>query len=330
MKFNEKVMMVLAVVFVILLPAVGYSAGGQVNDNPLSYWNNGDVKHAIVSFVNAATTPGSKSFVPIEDRLATFDMDGTIACEKPLWLEMAIAKEQLKKIAGESPSARANQPYKAAYEGDDAFLIDNFLLAMATPFTGWTVTSYQRHVAEFMTTNQHPRFNMKYKDLFYLPMLQLIDYLESKDFTVYIVSGSNLLLVRSACYEKFGQESSHCIGTIAATTVIDYAESGPQLAICGYSFGPSDVEEGKVQNIFDLIGKFPVLAFGNTDGDFEMLMSTDSDKYLLLNHDDDEREYSYPEKEYKRKNWLGTAQENGWRVVSMKKDFKVVFPSTSE
>ena len=116
--------------------------------------------------------------------------------------------------------------------------------------------------------------------------------------------------------------------------MIDYAESGPQLAICGYSFGPSDVEEGKVQNIFDLIGKFPVLAFGNTDGDFEMLMSTDSDKYphlsLLLNHDDDEREYSYPEKEYKRKNWLGTAQENGWRVVSMKKDFKVVFPSTSE
>ncbi len=312
---------------IVLTGIVGLWAGQQTND-PLSLWNDGSAKTAILAFVASVADNGSPSFVPPEKRVATFDMDGTIACEKPLWLEMAIAKAQLKKVAQESATARIHQPYKAAFEDDDEFLVNNFLLAMATPFAGWTVAAYQAHVADFILIQSHPDLKRKYIDLFYPPMLQLIQYLGEQAFTVYIVSGSNLLMVRASCGERFGQDSSHCIGTVPATTIYEYSAGGPVLAICGYSFGPADVNGGKVQNIFDQIGTFPVLAFGNTDGDFEMLRSTYSNSLphlsLLLNHDDPAREYSYPA-DPQRAQWLATAQKEGWYVVSMAKDFKIVF-----
>lgn len=328
MKSSSKLLVLLVFVFVALLPVSGYSAMEQDVNDPLSYWNCRDAKKAIISYVTAVTSPCSKSFIPQEDRLATFDMDGTVTCEKPTSLEMVIAIDQMKKIANESPAARANQPYKAAYEGDTDFLRNNFLLSLYTPFTGWDVSDFQAHVSEFMKTSRHPRFKTTYNELFYLPMVQLIDYLKTNGFTVYVVSGSSLLVVRAACNTGIQQDAEHCIGTMSATTVVDYTDAGPELVIRGFSYDPVDLQDGKVQNIFNKLGRFPVLAFGNTAGDFEMLKSTYSKKYrhlaLLLNHDDAKREYSYPD-DTKRAAWLNMAKEQGWQVVSMRDDFNAVF-----
>lgn len=328
MRSSKKLLVLFIVVYALMLPVSVFAATDGDQQDPLSYWKCHEAKKEIVSFVTAVTSPCSKSYIPQRDRLATFDMDGTVTCEKPTSLEMAVAIDQLKKIATESEAARQNQPYKAAYENDSDFLSDNFLVTLYTPFTGWAVQDYEAHVAEFMKSAQHPRFKVDYNELFYLPMLQLIDYLKTNGFTVYIVSGSSLLLVRAACHTRFEQDPAHCIGTVAATDIVDYTNEGPKMLLRGCSYDPVDLQDGKVQNIFNRLGRLPVLAFGNTSGDFEMLKSTYSSKYrhlaLLLNHDDGNREYSYPD-DAKRKTWLTTAEKEGWQVVSMRDDFKDVF-----
>ncbi|MCK4764238.1 MAG: haloacid dehalogenase-like hydrolase [Candidatus Aminicenantes bacterium] len=294
---------------------------------PLDQWQEGQVKNKIISFVNTVCDPDSKSFVPPQDRIATFDMDGTIMCEKPGYLDTVIAAERLKWVAENYPAFREIQPYKAAYRGDEKFLDKYFLMVLETAFQGYSQENYYKHVQDFISTRQHPRFKVPYGKLFYAPMLQLIKYLEANKFTVYIVSGSEQAMVRAVCEKELSFECSRLIGSFIGLEV-QYTDNGPVYLRQGYFLTPSDVKEGKSINIFHYIGKKPVLAFGNSDGDFGMLKTAYSQRYrhlsLLLDHDDSEREYDYPDAATKEQ-WLQLAKEQDWTMVSIKKDFKAVF-----
>ncbi len=304
--------------FSVLTWVAVVSAHAQSGD-PLPSWRNTPQKEAVIEFVKAVSVEEGPEFVPVASRIATFDMDGTILIEKPVPVNFEFVQQYLQTVGDNSPALRDVQPYKAVREKDTSYINRNALQLMTTAYMGYTHTEYRKKALEFVTTQRHPRYNKPYIDLFYKPMLELIRYLRSNNFRVYVVSGSTQEFIRSIVNSKTGIENSNLIGTQIDMT---YQSDNGSIAFSrnGEYRNLAAVGTGKPLIIEYQIGDVPLLAFGNSGGDQQMFEYTSTNKYkhlvLGLEHDDAAREYVYES---------GVSYRPGWLRISMKNDFAVVF-----
>lgn len=317
----------LAAVFMIIsLLTAGAVCAQTENTDPLSLWNPGAPKKAIIDFVASVSDPASSEFVPEEERIAVFDLDGTLFCEKPLYLQVLIAAEKLHDLAEKTPEYRDKQPYQGAWQRDWDFISNsgNFLQMNLKAFKGETEEEYKEYALKFLDRN-HPRFKVPYLDLFYMPMLQLVKYLDAKGFQVWIVSGSPQEFIRAFSEEKLGVPRDKVIGDVIR---VAFREEKGNVTFLREDVivPPEALREGKPENIRMRIGRNAILAFGNSNDDIAMLSAAgaggEPHLSLTLHHDDAVREYAYDKGAEKI---LVIAPKKGWKTVSMKNDFKQVF-----
>lgn len=321
-----------AVVLVALLLVVPASA--QESD-PLPSWNDGPTKEAIVAFVEKVTDEGGADYVPPADRIATFDNDGNLWAEKPVYFQLLFAIDRVKALAPEHPEWKDKQPFKAAIEGDMETLAKSGHegigeLVMAS-HAGMSTQQFQQIVSDWLTTAEHPRFKRKYTDLVYQPMLELLSYLRNNGFTTYIVSGGGIEFVRNFSEEKYGIPPAQVVGSSIKTKyeVIDGEPTLMRLAEMNFI----NDKEGKPIGINQHIAQRPIFASGNSDGDYQMLEWTTAGEGpsfgLILHHTDPEREYAYDRNSSvgRLDKALADAPAKGWVVIDMKNDWSRVFPA---
>ena len=321
-----------AVALVALLLVVPASA--QEAD-PLPSWNDGPTKEAIVAFVEKMTDEGGADYVPPADRIATFDNDGNLWAEKPVYFQLLFAIDRVKALAPEHPEWKDKQPFKAAIEGDMETLAKSghegiAELVMAS-HAGMSTQQFQQIVSDWLATAEHPRFKRKYTDLIYQPMLELLSYLRNNGFTTYIVSGGGIEFVRNFSEEKYGIPPAQVVGSSIKTKyeVIDGEPTLMRLAEMNFI----NDKEGKPIGINQHIAQRPIFASGNSDGDYQMLEWTTAGEGpsfgLILHHTDPEREYAYDRDSAvgRLDKALDDALDKGWIVIDMKKDWNRVFPA---
>jgi len=298
------------------------------NDSkPLQSWNEGNSKQSIIEFVDSVTNPASSSYVPPEDRIATFDNDGTLWIEQPLYIPFAFHLEYLYEQIEEDPNLTSVSPYsdllenKGSIVNEDLEHIPGLSEVLLPAYPNISQEDYLKKAKDFLDNTIHPRYNVPLKELTYIPMVDLVQYLQKNDFTVYIVSAGFQGLMRSVSEEIYNIEKENVIGT-HPEFIYKITEQGPSLIRQSSLASFNDGAEKPV-NIQKQIGKVPIFACGNSGGDIEMLTLTHSHENhfaCMLDHDDENREYYYPNEEA-----LEEAQRNGWTVISMKNDFADVF-----
>jgi len=324
------------IVILIMFAMVFIGCGqfhSQISDNQkpelsravLQSWRDGTAKEQIISFVEDVTIEGSANFIPKEQRRAFFDMDGTLLCEKPNYIEVELAQHRLLEKAKGDPTLADNPIYKAILGGDNDYLYKNVKSVIAEAFAGETLAFYIDYSRNFIETQEHPRFNRSYASLFYLPMLELIKYLQDNGITVYVVSTSQQEFIRSISEDQIGIPPQHIIGTMLGFTLANLKEDAPPIFVRDRSyFDPYNADENKVVRMRERALLPAMFAFGNSMGDYAMLDAASDSKLpslvCILDHDDAEREY-----EYHKKTLLEKARSRGWLVVSMSKDFHRVF-----
>ena len=295
--------------------------------NPLPSWNNGNSKQKIIEFVDKVTDPSSTAFVPAKDRIATFDNDGTLWIEQPLYIPFAFHLEYLYEQLEEDPSLVYQSPYREILEKQDSIsnhdldAIPGLVEILIPAYSGITQEEYLQKSKDYLDGTKHVRYNVALKELTYLPMVELVSYLQENDFKVYIVSAGFQGLMRSISEEAYNIDTENVIGT-HPEFVYELTENGPvvirQPVVASFDDGAE-----KPVNIQKVIGKIPIFACGNSGGDIEMLMLThyhENHFGCMLNHDDEQREYHYPNAEA-----LEASEQNEWLVISMKDDFKIIF-----
>lgn len=302
-------------------------------DDPLPSWKAGAAKTAIVDFVTAVTTPGSPDFVPAEERIAVFDNDGTLWVEQPFYTQLAFALDRVKALAPQHPEWQSEQPFKAVLENDHKALaaggIEGAVKIVMATHAGMTTQAFADLVRAWMETARHPRFDRAYTDLVYQPMLELLAYLRASGFKTFIVSGGGIEFMRPWTEEVYGVPPEQVVGS-AIKTRFEVREGEPVLVRLPEVFFVDD-KAGKPVGINTHIGRRPIAAFGNSDGDFEMLQWTTSAPGrrfgLIVRHDDAEREYAYDRDSHvgRLHRALDAAPLNGWTVASMNRDWAVVF-----
>lgn len=304
----------------------------------LESWNDGATKSAILDFVTAVTTPNSPTFVPPADRIATFDNDGTLWCEKPMYIQLDFILRRWVEMAHANPALREEQPWKAAveknyawlgnavtkyYQGDDSDM-PIVMKGLLTAFAGVTVDELTERAGNFLRTQLHPTLKRPYSQCTYAPMLELLRYLEANGFTNYIVSGGGRDFMRPITQELYGIPPERVVGSSVSLAFQENGDGGdllvqPQLDV---------LDDGPVKptRIWSRIGKRPIFAAGNTNGDIAMLQFANKPLRpalrLLVLHDDPVREFDYVGGAEKA---LDLAKQYAWTVVSMKNDWKRVF-----
>jgi hypothetical protein len=302
--------------------------------DPLPSWNDGPTKQAIQTFVQKVTDKAGKDYVPPEDRIATFDNDGTLWIEQPMYVQLAFALDRVKTLAPEHPEWKDKQPFKAVLEGDMKTLAASgekgvAELVMAT-HAGMSPAEFQKIVGDWLATAKHPRFKRKYTDLVYQPMLELLTYLRDNGFATFIVSGGGIEFVRNFSAPVYGIPPAQVVGS-SIKTKYEVVDGKPTL-IRLPKMNFVDDKTGKPIGINQHIGQRPIAAFGNSDGDYQMLDWTTSGEGprfgLIVHHTDAAREYAYDrDSSFGRLDKaLDAAAEKGWVVVDMKSDWKQVFP----
>lgn len=290
----------------------------------LASWAEGAAKAAIVDFLGRATSPGP-DFVPVADRIACFDNDGTLWVEQPLPPQFDFVFRTWAEEVQADPSLADQQPYKALLEKDPAFfqglavqdpqVVDSLLQAFSRSWAGTTPAEFDVQVLKWLATAKQPKLGALYKDLVYRPMLELFDLLRAHDFRVFVCSGGGRDFMRVFAEETWGVPKENVIGSAADYTYADgRIVRGPDL------LGRLNLGPGKPEHIFAQTGRLPVFAGGNADVDIEML--TCARFALLVNHDDDEREFAYTTSAEAS---LAQAAEQGWTVVSMRNDWTTIF-----
>jgi phosphoserine phosphatase len=291
----------------------------------LASWRSGPVKQAIIDFVSSSTTPGAE-FVEVGDRIATFDNDGTLWVEQPLPPQFDFVFRKWAEEIKAEPSLAGQQPYKAIIEKDPAFFAglavqdpaatEPLLAAFTRSWAGTEPEEFDAQVREWLTTVKQPKLEVLYVDLVYKPMLELLELLKAYDFRVFVVSGGGRDFMRVFAEETWGIYKENVIGTAAEYS---FNENG-KIVRGEHPLGGVDVGPGKPEHIFAQTGRLPIFAGGNADVDIEMLSAA---KFgLLVNHDDDEREFAYTAGAEKS---VAKAAELGWTVASMKNDWTTVF-----
>ena len=311
----------------------GYPAFAQTD--PLPSWNDGAPKKAIIDLVTRVTTQGSPDFVPVDERIATFDNDGTLWCEQPFYFQMAFAFDRIKAMAPQHPEWKTKQPFAALLKGDVATAAkagEKGLLAiiMATQ-SGMTVPAFEAEVREWIKTARHPRFKRPYNELIYQPMLEVLNYLRANGFRTFIVSGGGIDFMRPWAPAAYGIPPEQIVGSSGVVQFrLDGQGKGELIKTAKVDF--IDDGPGKPVGIYRNIGRWPIIAFGNSDGDLQMLQYTSSGsgarRGLYVHHDDAVREYAYDRKSQigRLDKGLDEAPKWGWQVISMKRDWKVIFP----
>ena len=309
-------------------------AQGAAAADPLPSWNDGASKRAITEFVAGVTGEGSKTYVPPPARIAVFDNDGTLWSEQPAYFQLLFALDRVKALAPKHPEWKTEQPFRAALEGDMEALAASGVkgiveLVMAT-HAGNTTDEFQRIVREWVTTARHPRFQRPYTDLVYQPMLELLSYLRANGFKTFIVSGGGIEFMRPWTEEVYGIPPEQVVGS-SIRTKFEMRDGGPVIVrLPEVDF--IDDKAGKPVGIHKFIGRRPLAAFGNSDGDLQMLQWTaagDGPRFcLLVRHTDAQREWAYDRTSHvgRLDKALDEAKAGGWTVVDMKKDWKRVFP----
>lgn len=310
-------------------------ACGAVQADPLPSWNDGGAKGRIVAFVEQVTQEGRPGFIPPADRIAVFDNDGTLWAEQPLYFQFMFALDRVKALAPKHPEWKTQQPFRAVLEGDKAALAASGPKGLATlimaTHTGMTTDAFSTIVAQWLGAARHPRCRCPYTDLVYQPMLELLTYLRANGFKTYIVSGGTVEFMRAFSQRVYGVPPEQVIGTTFATRFTIGADGKPVLVrepkIDFIDDGP-----GKPEAINKFIGRRPVFAFGNSDGDQQMLewtASTPGPNFEgLVHHTDPRREYAYDRNSRigRLDKALDEANARGWTVVDMKQDWRAVFP----
>ena len=304
------------------------------HSDPLPSWNAGAAKSAIISFVQSVSEEGSEYFVPQEERIATFDNDGTLWTEHPMYFQLFFAIDRVKALAPDHPEWKTTQPFKAVLDNDTKALAASgekgiLELVMAT-HAGMTTAEFEETVKDWLATAKHPKFNRPYTQLVYQPMLELLVYLRSNGFKTFIVSGGGIEFMRPWTEQVYGIPPEQVVGS-SIKTKFEMLNGKPALVrLPQMNF--LDDKDGKPIGINQHIGRRPILAFGNSDGDLQMLQWTVSGegKRLagLIHHTDAQREYAYDRSAHfgRLDKALNEANEKGWTVVDMKKDWKVIYP----
>jgi phosphoglycolate phosphatase-like HAD superfamily hydrolase len=306
----------------------------------LSLWNDTPTRQAILDFVAAVNTPVSDEFVPPSERIATFDNDGTLWLEKPMYIQLQHGLRAIGKAAAEKPELRERQPFKAVYEKDMAWLgkvaadyakgdpSGFFALAkgLAEALEGLAVEAFDADALDFLSTTQDARFKLAYKELTYKPMVELVHYLQENGFQVYLTSGGGRDFMRAVCEEIYNIPRSMAIGSSVTFQFAEDAQGVAQVLRTKEIEQPIDDGPGKPPHIHRAIGRRPLMAAGNSNGDIHMLKYASGHEgrslQLLVHHDDAEREYAYDEG---AESALELAAQGEWVVVSMKNDWKVIF-----
>lgn len=308
-------------------------AAKRVAPDPLPSWNAGPAKQAIFEFVKRLTDENSRDYQPPNQRIAVFDNDGTLWAEQPLYIQLQFAIDRVKALAPQHPEWKDQQPFKAVLENDFKALTasgeQGLQQLIAVTHSGMTTDEFAETVRQWLVTAKHPKFNRPYTELIYQPMLELLQYLRAKGFKTYIASGGGVEFIRVFSEAVYGIPPEQVIGSYIKTK-FELREGLPVIVrLPEIDF--IDDKAGKPVAINQFIGRRPIAAFGNSDGDLQMLQWTcakpERSFCLIVHHDDAEREFAYD-----RNSSVGRldaawneAEQKGWTVVNMSKDWKRVW-----
>ena len=300
----------------------------------LPSWNDGPSKQAIVKFVTETTTKGAPKYVAPDERIAVFDNDGTLWSEQPLYFQALFALDRVKALAPQHPEWKDKQPFKGVLEGDTRAVLASgekgVMELLAVTHSGMTTEEFYKTVTDWITTARHPRTQRRYDEMIFQPMLELLTYLRANGYKTYIVSGGGVEFMRPWASKAYGIPPEQIIGS-AGKVKYELRDGKPVLVkLPAVDF--IDDKEGKPANINKIIGRIPVFAFGNSDGDHQMLQWTaagSGPRFMgIVHHTDAAREWAYD-----RKSHIGTldkawdeAKQKGWTVVDMKSEWKVIYP----
>ena len=306
-----------------------------VAQDQLPSWNEGPAKQSIVEFVARVTKKGGPDYVPPRERIATFDNDGTLWCEQPMYFQVMFAFDRIKAMAEEHPEWKEKEPYQSVLAGDMKQLAaageKALLEIMAATHSGMTVDEFHAIVREWMRTARHPRYHRPYNQCIYQPMHELLAYLRANGFKTFIVSGGGVEFMRPWVEPAYGIPPEQVVGS---SGVVKFeVKDGKPLLMKQSKVEFIDDGPGKPVGINRFIGRRPIAAFGNSDGDLQMLQWTtsgDGPRFgLIVHHTDAEREYAYDRDSHVGRlgKALDEAAARGWTVVDMKADWKIVFRS---
>jgi len=300
-----------------------------IESDPLDLWNENSAKNAIVTLVKTVTDTKNPDFLAEKDRVAVFDMDGTVLLEKPNYVLFDfVIRRLMEQIAG-NPDLKKKQPYKAVSEQDWSYFEklpylgdDGLYSVLLYAFDGYTEDQYSDALRKYFTTVIDKRYNKTYNQLSFAPMVQLIRYLQENHFEVYIVSGSDVEFTRFFSEEAFHIPSQNVIGSTVLTRWVE-TDTGSYFVREHKFVEPINDEAGKPVNILNKVGIVPAIAIGNSPGDYHMLEFSKNARrslQMIVNHDDSVREYHYDVEKMKK-----MCLDNGWQEISMKNDFKMIF-----
>jgi len=323
-------MCILALVVLTLpnLPAFAQQA------DRLPSWNDGPAKTAIVEFVEAIATEDSPDFVPPAKRIAVFDNDGTLWSEQPIYVQLAFAMDRVKALASEHPEWKNKQPFKAVLEDDREALseagIEGIVELVMASHAGMTSEEFSAIATDWLATARHPRFNRPYTELVYQPMLELLAYLRANDIKTYIISGGGIEFMRPWTEAVYGIPPEQVFGSSIKTEF--EIRDGEPVIVRLPEMNFVDDKAGKPVGINTFIGRRPIAAFGNSDGDLQMLQWTTAGDGrrlgVIVRHDDADREYAYDRDSHvgRLDKAMEQAPDADWLIISMKRDWKSVFP----
>jgi phosphoglycolate phosphatase-like HAD superfamily hydrolase len=326
--------------FPALIMAVAVALFGTIShiraaDDPLPSWNDGAAKQSIMAFVEKVTKEGSSDFVPVPERIATFDNDGTLWAEQPLYFQFLFALDRVKALAPQHPEWKTKEPFKSVLAGDTKGLLASgekgLLEIMARTHAGMTTAEFDQIVREWFKTARHPKFDRPYNEMVYQPMLDLLAYLRANGFKTFVVSGGGVEFMRAFAPDAYRIPPDQIVGSMGK---LKYEmQNGKPALIKLPEVLFIDDKAGKPEGIQSFIGQRPIFAFGNSDGDQQMLEWTAGGRGArfmgLVHHDDAVREFAYG-----AESKIGTfsdalmaeAKKNDWTVISMKDDWKTIFP----
>jgi hypothetical protein len=314
--------------FLVLVASTALAA------DPLPSWNAGVSKGNIIKFVEGVTDDGGPNYVPPEARIATFDNDGTLWVEQPMYTQLFFALDRVKVLAPQHPEWKTQEPFASLLKGDTKGVMSGGMksvgeILMAT-HAGMTTEEFEQIVTEWLATARHPVTQRPYTEMVYQPMLELLDYLRDNEFKTFIVSGGGIEFMRPWTQAVYGIPREQVVGT-SIKTKFDIQDGKPVLVrLPELNF--IDDKEGKPVGINLHIGQRPIAAFGNSDGDLQMLQYATAGEgarfALFVHHTDAEREWAYDRKSSigRFDKGLDEAKAKGWTVVDMKRDWKVIYP----
>ena len=306
--------------------------------DPLPSWNDTAAKRSIVAFVDKVTVKDSPDYLPLADRIATFDNDGTLWSEQPIYFQLAFALDRVKAMAPDHPEWKDKQPFKGVLEGDLKAVVaggkKSLVEIIAATHAGMTTDEFEQIVTDWISTAKHPETGRPYKEMVYQPMLELLTYLRANGFKTFIVSGGGIEFMRPWTEATYGIPPEQVVGSRIKTRY--ELRDGKPVIVRLPEVEFFDDKEGKPIAISSHIGRRPIFAAGNSDGDWQMLQYTTIGRSpsfgLIVHHTDADREWAYDRDSHigQLNKALDEARQRGWIVVDMQDDWKIVYPGDTK